>query len=148
MSALCYTLAVLLSCCAARRMMAITKSLLMSAGPTVCLHSLGISNERRHQVPPASIPSETTATLPASRCQSCVEVCTLHCLQQEFTSLKPRNTGWNLQAECVAPPFFSLLNQRLVFVSLDDCKLREKRKENLRGSKLSRDFVALEAKLN
>lgn len=148
MSALCCTLAVLLSCRAARRMMAITKSLLMSAGPTVCLHSLGISNERRHQVPPASIPSETTATLPASRCQSCVEVCTLHCLQQEFTSLKPRNTGWNLQAECVAPPFFSLLNQRLVFVSLDDCKLRKKRKENLHGNKLSRDFVALEAKLN
>lgn len=132
MSALCYTLAVLLSCRAARRMMAITKSLLMSAGPAVCLHSLGISNERRQQVPPVSIPSETTATLPASRCQSCVEVCTLHCLQQEFTSLKPRNTGWNLQAECVAPPFFSLLNQRLVFVCLwtiVNCgKERKKRK--------------------
>lgn len=116
MPALCYTLAVLLSCRTARRMIAITKSLLMSAGPTVCLRSLGISNERRQQVPSASIPSETTATLPASRCQACVEVCTLHCLQQEFTSPKPKCTGWNLQAKCAAAAasFFFLLNQILV----------------------------------
>lgn len=87
MSPLHYTLAVLLSCRSTRRMIAITKSLLMSAGPAVCVHSLGISNERWQQIPPVSIPSVAAATLPhpdASRvCQS------MHSLEQEFTSLKP-----------------------------------------------------------
>lgn len=45
MPALSYALPVFLSCRTARPVMGITKSLLLSAGPTVCVHSLGISND-------------------------------------------------------------------------------------------------------
>lgn len=119
MSALRYTLAVLLSCCSTRRMIAITKSLLMSAGLTVCMHSLGISNERWQQVLSVSIPFETTATLPASRCQTCVEVYTLHSLEQEFTSLKPldctnRNSRASLFLQIESDTCFVFLHNWLV----------------------------------